>query len=395
MSLPSYVQQELRNVASVLCRELVMANKGEGMKQQSQEDLMFNTFHGSPAHISNIQSMLKGNEPYTEMFYKLGMESNREGNAARGADGVDYMLELKGTLHLQPDKRLIVHECGFTEKAICEDGKGSKLTARNIYDRARSCIANYRIALVFYKEYSGTMEPGVNPSGQNFDDMIVAKESRKQVREEEAQQRDHERAANVGGDDIFKRGVPVHEKKMAYQMASTAHVHAQKNARDLLAIANADHAATSKEFFEVVKLLKESTSEEEKETYKEWKEQLAKDLGGIRKRKRQLQEKCDSLMKVSKQESAMANDYFGRVSNVVKATSPVPQPSPLTVDTAVASHPAINKTSEEYQSHCSQLAQSQASEASSEMSGRLMQYREQQFLLHWKRKTLPNNEFAL
>ncbi|CAB9499229.1 unknown protein [Seminavis robusta] len=200
------------------------------------------------------------------------------------------------------------------------------------------------------------------------DDSKVQKKSRKQVREEEAQQRDHERAANVGGDDVFKRGVPVHEKKMAYQMASTAHVHAQKNARDLLAIANADHAATSKEFFEVVKLLKESTSEEEKETYKEWKEQLAKDLGGIRKRKRQLQEKCDSLMKVSKQESAMANDYFGRVSNVVKATSPVPQPSPLTVDTAVASHPAINKTSEEYQSHCSQLAQSQASEASSEMS---------------------------
>ncbi|CAB9523594.1 unknown protein [Seminavis robusta] len=347
MSMPAYVMQELRNTVAVYCRELVMGNKD--MKDSSQEDMMYSCYHGDTTRMSHVQALTKGEEPFTEMFYKLELETNREGNEERAQARVNYMLELKGTFHLILDKRIIVYENGFTEKSLSEDGKSAKVSARNIYDKARFSIANYRIALVFYKEYAGTMEPGVNPSGQNFDDMIlfvhkkifialggktrkrtltkkekeagkvfdktednmpenkVEKKSRKDAREEQAKQKAYEHSVDEGADETFKRGVPLQDKKIAVQMAAAAHASQQKNARDLLAIANADHAATSKEFFQVLQAMKDAP-EEKKEMYKEWKEGLATELTSIRKRKKRLQEDCDQLMKMPKQDAAMADE---------------------------------------------------------------------------------------
>ncbi|CAB9517845.1 unknown protein [Seminavis robusta] len=406
MSMPAYVMQELRNTVAVYCRELVMGNKD--MKDSSQEDMMYACYHGDTTRMSHVEGLTKGEEPFTEMFYKLELETNREGNEERAQAKVNYMLELKGTFHLILDKRIIVYENGFTEKSLCEDGKSGKVqkvSARNIYDKARFSIANYRIALVFYKEYSGTLEPGVNPSGQSFDDMIlyvrrkmfialegktrkrtltkkekeagkvfdkteddmpekylfqgyfafclwgpiplsgrtlscfaadhkskVEKKSRKDAREEQAKQKAYERSVDEGADETFKRGVPLQEKKVAIQMAAAAHANEQKNARDLLAIANADHAATSKEFFQVLEAMKDAATPDERTMYQEWKQGLSAELTNIRKRKKKLQADCDRLMQMPKISTAMSDEYYGRV--VVPA--PGTLPSPLTVDTAVA-----------------------------------------------------------
>ena len=97
--LKDYVLQELRNVLSVHCRELVMKGKANGATKDQQMEHLSVHFHGTDdAHVSVLDLMMQGKAPYNYMFEKQSITNNRDGNERRVATG--HMLELLPQYHL-------------------------------------------------------------------------------------------------------------------------------------------------------------------------------------------------------------------------------------------------------------------------------------------------------
>lgn len=93
--VPDAVIQELRNILSLNCREILM--QGKGKKKDKQALTMEKIFHGSAGYASVLKHMIEGKGIYASMFEKSDLDINREGNELR-KNGAN--LELKPIFHL-------------------------------------------------------------------------------------------------------------------------------------------------------------------------------------------------------------------------------------------------------------------------------------------------------
>lgn len=90
------VVEELKNLAALHAREIVMSTKADGMKTEGQIELMYKVYHGSAGYASTVSTMMDGKAFYAAVFDKLILEVNRQGNEER-KNGV--MLEIKQIYH--------------------------------------------------------------------------------------------------------------------------------------------------------------------------------------------------------------------------------------------------------------------------------------------------------
>jgi hypothetical protein len=90
-NFPGLLVQEWRNLLSVICRETVMKDKAGGEGAAAQQSMMEKVFHGSAGYASVLTNFLEGKGDAANMFRKVPLENNREGNDKRSTN---YMLEL-------------------------------------------------------------------------------------------------------------------------------------------------------------------------------------------------------------------------------------------------------------------------------------------------------------
>jgi hypothetical protein len=193
------------------------------------------------------------------------------------------------------------------------------------------------------------------------DDKKVKKQSRKDAREEQAKQKTAERETGVGATDenplFYKRGVALRDRATAAQMESSAFHQQQKNVRDLLALANADHSCTLKELGEVSALMKDA-SPQSKPEYKRWFSEVKTRLQEIKSKKKSLEDQSDQLMNTGT--TVLVQQFYNEVTNsnvavtavqppvavsavqppVAVSVQPKPRPSPkspLTIDSNLVS----------------------------------------------------------
>ena len=96
-NVPDALQQELRNLVALHCREVLMSTKSDGLKKDAQVLVLEKVFHGSAGYSSALDAMLEGKGFYASLFQKLDLEINRAGNDSR-KEG--FMLELLPIFHL-------------------------------------------------------------------------------------------------------------------------------------------------------------------------------------------------------------------------------------------------------------------------------------------------------
>ena len=86
--------QEKRNLVSVDCRETCMADKTCVETAANQQLLQEKVFHGSAGYASLLTNFIKGKGDGANMFSRIPIENNREGNEERNGS---HMLRLLDT----------------------------------------------------------------------------------------------------------------------------------------------------------------------------------------------------------------------------------------------------------------------------------------------------------
>jgi hypothetical protein len=164
--LPDPIVQEIRNLAAVVCCEIIFTRKAEGATTTVQIELMEKTFHGSPGYALVLDELLYRKGDFQHLYMVLPLENNCEGNKLHRQG---QMLELKEIYHRRLGERFIVQECDFVREVLA-DHRELPLKGRNIDDRAQDFALNYKHAPRFYKEYAQTSAAGDNWSGMKFED---------------------------------------------------------------------------------------------------------------------------------------------------------------------------------------------------------------------------------
>ena len=131
--LPEYVAHQLKDVISVVCRNLVLVKKHSGATSEKQEDTMCKVHHGRGGCGSALSELVQGKGNCAHLFNHHEIENNREGNECRKKAG--KMLELKEVFHMKAGYKCILHEGGFTTKKLQEGLSDKLITGRNIQYR--------------------------------------------------------------------------------------------------------------------------------------------------------------------------------------------------------------------------------------------------------------------
>jgi hypothetical protein len=166
-TLPFAIKQEIRNLLAIHCGDIVMGEKSQGETSENQNNICVKVFHGSDGYSSILDLFMTAKGHYECAFNAIPIENNRAGNDHR--DGKN-MYELKEILHCEPSSRFIIFEDGFDRESIAQD-KNGKVKGRNITERARNGVANYKMALAYWKQW-----PGPNkqlPNGKSLEDGLL------------------------------------------------------------------------------------------------------------------------------------------------------------------------------------------------------------------------------
>ena len=140
------------------------------------------------------------------------------------------------------------------------------------------------------------------------------KQSRQEMRKQESMQKDKERQAGHEGEcpDACRRGVPVKDKATAAQMAHSDRQFRMKNVRDLLALAQNDHALTMKQLSETTLIVNaieddDEADEEAKAPLKKNRNKTILRLSEIAEKKRKLEEESDVLRNLKTDAQVLAH----------------------------------------------------------------------------------------
>ena len=98
---PNLLLQEMRNLVSVVCRETCMADKAGGESAAGQQMIQEKVFHGSAGYASVLTNFVEGKGDGANMYSRIPIENNREGNGERSGS---HMLRLLDTFSCDEGK---------------------------------------------------------------------------------------------------------------------------------------------------------------------------------------------------------------------------------------------------------------------------------------------------
>ena len=158
------LQKELQRVAAVVALDKIH----QEYKQSTQEVLwskMGLLFHGDTNgedSISLADSLLKGYGYFGELWEKVPLNNNEEGNEE--AEG-GYKLVLKNSISLDNEKNYSSNSA-FTMRSLQRKSRNSQLpiSGRALYDAAKDSWKEMKKALVFASDF---MPDGKLPSGRH------------------------------------------------------------------------------------------------------------------------------------------------------------------------------------------------------------------------------------
>ena len=116
---PNLLLQEMRNLVSVVCRETCMADKASGETAAGQQLLQEKVFHGSVGYASVLTNFIDGEGDGANMFSRIPIENNREGNEERKGS---HMFRLLDTFSCDEGKRIgLFHwlQVSLVRKNLC------------------------------------------------------------------------------------------------------------------------------------------------------------------------------------------------------------------------------------------------------------------------------------
>lgn len=364
-----------------------MVELAAGAKIEKQVDFCYKAFHGTESHQSVVDLLLKGSGYYANAFERVDIEVNRAGNEDRASLGVVLELKehfhcdpssryavhdpgfTRAGISRQNDKgiagRIIYdkalqvianykHALKHYKEYMDEDGNcpsGKGLEDMLLYVRQRMFVefkgcrnkptgaAGRNKAEVeeenmpvkwFFNGYFAFVLWG--PKGLSLETISalsedgrgVKKQSRADIRKEQALKNEAERQAGAGGHvpEVCRRGVSLTHKSTVAHIALREHNDHARTLRDIVTGLLTDSKQTMEECRLCCEQLKENRGNPSEEAVVvPWKKDLERSLVDIRKRRAEVENELREHLKKKPTQLDSLCDQVGDFGTVATATA--------------------------------------------------------------------------